>query len=197
MKLIFSFNNPENYDFDINLIEIVVGTEKLKPQVVGAQTYMYVKLDENKGLVAIDSSSNNRHGAFQGGFDENIWTPGKINSGIEGIGGGYINFDSIASFERTDAFSLECWVNFGSSLTQAFMSKQLDSGAFQGFAINVVSGIIRGVIRDDLGKIITVASTLSYNDSAWHHIVLTSDGLSIASGTKLYVDNIVHRNNII
>lgn len=178
-----------NYSFDSAKIEFVGGLSKLLAQTSPPESYLYVKLDENQGLVATDSSGNGRHGAFQGSLTQADWAPGKINSAIEGNASGFINFDGFGDFERTDAFSIELWIKFTSAATQIVFSKQINSGAFHGYALNAVGGILRFVIRDDNSKIITVETNLTYNDDNWHHVVGTYDGSSLHTGAKIYVDN--------
>ena len=184
------FENSENYDFDDEKIEIIslLSLARLIPQVSGAEATMYAKLDENKGLVAIDSSGNGIHGAFQGGLDETNWTTGKINSAIVGISttSGFINFDQLIEYERTDAFSLECWFNTTSTAAMSFISKQKFTGVLEGFAISCTGGKPRAVIRDTSSNVISIEAENAYNDGDWHHVVLTYDGSSNASGTKLY-----------
>lgn len=194
-KVIDPFDNEDNYNFGSE-IEVDVGESKLVAQVVGAEAALYAKLDENNGLVALDSSGNNRHGAFQGGYDENQWTPGKINSAIQGINitSGFINFDQLISFERTEAFSLECWIKFTTTSTQSLISKQKDSGAFEGFGMNMAAGKLRLVIRDANNNVNTVETVNTYNDDIWHHVVVTYDGNNIIGGLNVYVDNVLDRS---
>jgi hypothetical protein len=195
----YPLDEERNYIFPEEEIEIIGGGSRLVPQVVGTGSRMYSKLDENKGLVAIDSSGNGLHGAFQGGYTENQWVPGKINSAIEGLSvtNGFINYDQLIEYERTQSFSLELWVKFTSTTTQSFVSKQKDSGSFEGFAINVLSGKIRFTIRDDLGNVLSIETNSVYNDGNWHHIVCTYDGSSIISGMTTYIDNVIDQVSII
>lgn len=191
-NLIQNFDDEDNFEFDIGKIQLIGGIAKLIPIVSAPDVVMYVKLDENKGLVAIDCCGNDNHGAFQGGYTEAQWATGKINYGIQGISttSGFINFDQLISFERTDPFSLECWFKTTSSSTMSLMSKQSDSGVFQGFAINFASNTARLVIRDSLSNIIAKQHNVTLNDAVWHHVVLTYDGNSGPAGAKLYVDNV-------
>lgn len=189
-KIIDPFDTPENYVFSSE-IEITGGVSRLVPQVIGAEAALYFKLDENDGLVAIDSSGNNRHGAFQGGFDENQWTTGKINSAIQGISttNGFINIDQLLEYEYNESFSIGFWALFTSTATQSFVSKQKDTGVFEGFAINALSGKLRFVVRDIAFNVLAIETASIYNDGAWHYIVGTYDGSGLISGVNLYVDN--------
>lgn len=196
-NIIAPFDVEENYIYGNSQIQLINGNCKLLAQVVGAEALCYLKLDENKGLVASDSSGNNNHGSFQGGLSETNWTTGKINYGIQGVSltNGFINLDQLIEFERTDEFSLECWFKTTSSSTMSLISKQMDSGNFEGFAINYLAGKCRLVVRDASGNIISKENGTIINDGAWHHIVFTYDGSSSISGCCIYVDNV--ENDII
>jgi hypothetical protein len=197
MQLLLPFENEDNYNFDNDKIEIISQDAKLKAIVSGADAELYCKLDDNKGLVAIDSSGNDRHGAFQGGLDETTWTTGKINSAIEGQSGGIINFNSILSFERTDTFSLESWVKFTSAVNQAVIARQINSGTFEGYALVLAVGKARFTLRDKNNISISVESSMTINDNIFHHIVVTYDGLSSHTGMKVFVDNVDVTTNVV
>lgn len=187
----FNLENDQNFVYDSNKIEFISGVSKLKPIVSGAEAYLYVKLDENQGLVARDSSGNQRDGAFQGGLDETNWTTsGKINNAILFPSGGFINFDGIGSFTNTQAFSIEFWASFTSTVSLGAVSKQIDSGNFEGYAVNFLAAIPRFVIRDNVGNVNFVTGNAALNDGNFHHIVATYNGSNDASGMKLYVDNV-------
>lgn len=194
----FNFDNINNYVLDQNKIELNNSLIKLKATVIGAEAKLYAKLDDNKGLVAIDSSGNNNHGAFQGGYSENQWVAGKINSAINGLSttSGFINFDKLVEYERTDAFSLECWMKTTSTATMTLIAKQINSNPFTGFAINMIAGKVRQVIRDSSSNVISKEHNVAINDNNWHHIVFTYDGSSIEAGCKLYIDN-TQNNSVI
>jgi hypothetical protein len=187
------FDNDDNYIYDASKIEFTGSVAKLKPTISGAGALAYWKLDHNKGLVALDSTINGNHGAFQGGYTENQWTTGKINSAIKGLSStnGFINFDQLISFERTDPFSIEFWIKFTSTTSQIIISKQVSIGVFEGFLVNAVNGNIRFVIRDVNGNILAIETVNTYNDNVFHHIVATYDGSSIIGGLNLYVDNVL------
>lgn len=191
-RAIFNFDNENNYNFDSTKIEFVGGVAKLKAIVVGTGAELYAKLDENQGLVAADSSGNARHGAFQGGYDENQWdASGKIGSCLQGLSlsSGFVNFNQLLSFDRANPFSLECWLKTTSSNSMTLLSKQSNVGNFPGIAITMSSAKPRLVIRDTTSGVLVLEHNSAINDGLWHHIVITYDGTSQISGCKLYVDN--------
>lgn len=194
-KIIFNFDNADNFDRDQNKIEVVGSLSKLIAQTVPGEAAIYAKLDENAGLVARDSSGNNRDGAFQGGYTENQWVPGKIGFAIVGISltNGFVNFDQLLEYEWNEAFSLECWFKTSSAATMAFITKQKSSGNFEGFGLNFSAGKVRFVIRDLNGNINTIESVNTYNDNIFHHVVVTYNGSNNISGLNIYVDNVIDK----
>jgi hypothetical protein len=199
MQFATFYNEPDNQIYDDAKVQIIGGDVKLLAIVSGAEAELYAKLDDNQGLVAIDSSGNDNHGAFQGGYTENQWVPGKINSAIKGISSsnGFINFNQLINFERTDPFSLECWIKFTSLGFQSAISKQTDGGAFEGFGLGLNNGKVRFTIRDISLNICSVESSNSYNDGFWHHVVVTWDGNNVVGGMNIYVDNVNDTNDIV
>lgn len=185
-------NDIKNYIFDSDKIKINNDTVELLP-IPGPPTGLsYLKLNENKGLVAIDSSGNSNHGAFSGGLDENDWsTSGKFLNGIEGKGSGYINFGDLIILERTDAFSFAFWIKFTNAATQMVISRQNSGGIVDGYAMSIVTGDIQFAIRDTSNNKISIQTINTYNDNLHHLVVCTYDGSSTNAGMKIYVDNII------
>jgi hypothetical protein len=190
-------NNENNYTFDPDKIEFVSGVEKLKAITGTPEAYAYWKMDDNIGdEVFRDSTGNSRDLRFAGYTSVNK-VPAKINNGLQGISvsTGFCRYGvggSEFGFERTDSFSIECWVKFTGTVTRLFVSKQKNSGNFTGYSINTVSpGILRFVLRDDIGNVIAVETNTSYNDDDFHHFVCTYNGNNSYTGMTIYVDNVI------
>lgn len=193
MIIQYPFTDEDNYIFDAAKIEFVGGVAKLISQISGSDALAYWKLDETKGLVALDTTTNANHGAFQGGLDEVNRVSGKIGNAIQGVTSaqGFINISQQIILERTDAFSIEFWAPFtvGVVTSRIFISKQIGVSPFTGFSISYTSGKIAWTIRDDLSQVLSVITNNTYNDGLFHHIVCTYDGSSDISGLKIYVDD--------
>jgi hypothetical protein len=194
-SITINYTNSNEHIYDNTKIEIVSNKSRLLVETGSPEGYIYVKLNETGGLVANDSSGNDRGGALQSFWDETDWsTGGKFGNGIEGNGTGFINFDQLLNWDRAQAFSFECWFRFTSGTTQLIISKQSNSGNLQGIALNAIAGVLRSVLRDDAGNACVVETNSTYNNDVSHHLVMTWDGSSVVSGLNLYVDNVLDRN---
>ncbi len=100
------------------------------------------------------------------------------------------------NFQRTDAFSISTWVKRGAfTATQILFSKMNSSGNYRGymFYIAETSDTPQFLLRRDTSftfqRLLVIGST-TILDNNWHHLVVTYDGSSTASGVKIYVDGI-------
>lgn len=111
----------------------------------------------------------------------------------------YINCGDVANFqfERTDAFSLECWFKPPTSVTgtDVIVAKADGASPFQGYRvfldtserINIEltsTGTNRIVVQGPSGQFGSSPTNVN-----WHHLVVTYDGSSVASGVTLYVNS--------
>lgn len=184
------YENPLEFEFDETKIQVLSGA-RLIPDIPAPEAYIYTKLDETQGLVSRDTSGNERDGALKGTWDSSDWsTSGKFGNGIEGDSGGRIELSPYGSFERTQAFSLECWFSITSGITQLLISKQKNTTPFSGYAVNIQSGVIFFLIRESVAVRAQIKTANTYNDGVLHHLVVTYDGSSADTGMKIYVDNI-------
>ncbi len=194
MKSSYFFEEETNYIFDSDKIQIIGGVAKLKATSAPGEAYAYWTMDDNVGDLAFrDVSGNSRDGVFQGTYTSANKVPAKINNGLQGLPptSGIVNMgNTYYNFERTDSFSLECWIKFTADTVQTIISKQDDTTPFNGYGINVQNGLIRFVIRD-LINVIAVQTAGTYNDDIFHHVVVTYNGNSQDTGMKIYVDNVL------
>jgi hypothetical protein len=108
----------------------------------------------------------------------------------------YINFGSIAGFERTDTFSLRLW--YKTSATGGAMciiGKRDGDAAAKGYAVRIRPNQSKFIVMvcdtDGTNELqVDFGYTGSeFHDGNWHHLIVTYDGSSNATGIKLYVDN--------
>jgi hypothetical protein len=107
--------------------------------------------------------------------------------------GEYLDAGNVLGFERTAAFSVSCWfksnTNAGSFVV--LVAKMGDGTAFQGWQLAISNGALYFALINDngAGDLIAIdTNTITYRDGAWHHVVVTYDGTSLASGVTFYVD---------
>jgi hypothetical protein len=141
----------------------------------------YWLLDEAAGGTASDVKDGNV-GSYQGGFTLQQPGPGTGN-GIFGVlfngTTGYVNCGTAANLNLSRGFSLEALVKTAAT-TGAIASH--GSGSWY---IRVGGGHL-DFLKSQTGSIVT--GTITINDNAWHHVVVTVD----ASGNVvLYVDGVV------
>jgi hypothetical protein len=194
-------NNEDNYSFDPDKIEFVAGAEKLKATTGTPEAYAYWKMDDYVNNEVMRDSANPESTARD--LRMASYTPAnrvsaKINNGLQGISvsSGLLRLNpgntTDFSFERTDPFSMECWIQFTGTVTRLFVSKQNNAGNFEGYSMNTVSpGVIRFVLRDDIGNVLAIETASNYNDGSFHHVVCTYDGTGTEAGMTIYVDNVL------
>lgn len=193
IETIFDYTDPDEHVFDDSKI-IITSNASLVATSPPPEAYLYAKLDETQGLVARDTSSNERDGALKGTWNSNDWsTSGKFGNGIEGDGGGRIEFSPYGSFERTQAFSIEFWFRITSGAVQLLVSRQKNTAPFSGYAVNIQSGVLFFLLRDSTTARIQIKTANTYNDGALHHFVATYDGSSSDTGMKIYIDNAIDK----
>ncbi len=96
------------------------------------------------------------------------------------------------AFERNQMFSLSLWVNLQKdSLAGPLIGRSY--GVFNGNRGYLVVLNEDGTLSASLNHVapdnsIEIRTTTALERSAWHHLVLTYDGSSRASGIKLYID---------
>jgi hypothetical protein len=149
------------------------------------------KLDETTGVVAADSSGNGYNGDLIN-MAGNEWTPGMINNCLEFDGvNQYTRHGDVLDFERTDPFTMACWINYTGSPVDIVMGKMANGGSYRGYALMAISGnIYWALINTNNTNHLSVYITDVTNDGAWHHLVATYDGSSTPAGVKVYLDSI-------
>ena len=121
---------------------------------------------------------------------------GKIGQALEFDGDGDFlecGNDESLNFERTDAFSIQAWINMAVDANQIIIRKMVPGETYRGWLLRSRSeGSIETVLRSDWASknLIQAATEEPVPVSEWHHVVMTYDGSSKASGVKIYVDGV-------
>lgn len=150
-------------------------------------------LNENAGTNAPDTSPA---GAFDGtlnNMEDADWVSAKLNNGLvfDGVDE-FVDLNGAGDFERTDVFSLELWFKTTTSAEESILTKQNSAGNLRGWTVFTESGRIKASLvnatTSDEIRIQTDSNSL--NDGVFHHIVVTYDGSSDASGLIIYIDGL-------
>lgn len=102
----------------------------------------------------------------------------------------FVVVGGVGNFERTTAFSISCWFKTSSAAAEFIISRQANSGLFAGWNIFIEAGKIKTALINNNGTSnrIFIQTNSTFNDSNWHHLVMTYDGSSNTSGLFLYLD---------
>ncbi|KUK77512.1 MAG: hypothetical protein XD93_0281 [candidate division WS6 bacterium 34_10] len=159
--------------------------------IVSTSPEAYWDLDEPSGSGAyLLDKTNGNHDATPIGTTSTI---GKIRYGrsFNGTTSDYISVphSSGFSFDRTTHYTLEAWIKTSSTATQRIMAKLNQVAPYTGYDIAIVNNKIRThLIGTWSTSAIQVDGSTTVTDGKWHHVVVTYDGSSSASGIKIYVD---------
>lgn len=162
-------------------------TNNTLPGVVGNYHF-----DDAIGTIANDSSPS----SLDLTMTNQTWIPGKLGVTAMRFDGTTFGVDSgMASFERNQSFSIEYWFrssNLNSS--SMFVMGKYDTGnGHRGSEVEITSNSLGlGLVNNySTGNYLDVAKTgLALNDGTWKHVVITSDGSSLASGIKIYLNGV-------
>lgn len=152
----------------------------------------FYRFEEGSGLVALDSSVNLNNldivGAVYNGSFEGSNTTGDFSLKFDGIddyatGGNIFNLGG-----NTANATILGWFNTTSIARQSIVSKKSTSSAQRGFILGTENGNIFVELRGQTSDRIDVATVPTYNDGQWHHVAITYNGTSLASGIQIFVD---------
>jgi len=99
------------------------------------------------------------------------------------------NFD----FERTDDFSMQCWVRIATAGVYVIMGKLVNATSIGYQLITSTAGVIQVNIRaQTTPSVLEIKKTCNeiLGDGVWHLVTMTYDGSSTAAGLKIYLDAI-------
>jgi hypothetical protein len=151
--------------------------------------YAWYHLNETSGTSVSDSSGNGRNGIT---VNDPTWVAGKLNNALQfnKTANQYVNGGDIANFERTQKFSVETWfktiINTPASI---LVSRTLCPTNCRGWQIYIDSGkIYFDLINTWSSNVIRVSVPATYANGAWHHLIVTYNGSSKASGINISFD---------
>ena len=114
----------------------------------------------------------------------------------------YVNIGNVAplNFERTNTFSIEAWVKYTGTFEEKIFSKMQDTPPYAGYEFYAVAGgNVRVYLISNFGpNYIQVGTTSTpLADGQWHHVAMSYDGTSNASGVLIYVDGVLQPTTIL
>lgn len=162
----------------------------------GCQSYW--KLDETSGTFVADSIGGNNGVATSITWNAN----GKNGYCAEyNAATDRIECGNTFNYERTQAWSISCWVKRVTVGTSAYFifSKSLASGAYTGYGAYFLSssdggnpnGILFSLVNNSNINSIQLRTATNYTDTTnWYHLVFTYNGTSKASGCTVYTNGV-------
>lgn len=100
-----------------------------------------------------------------------------------------INLGDMADLERTAPFSVSCWIKTSSSGVHTILSR-METAVSKGWLFFIQSGELKMSLRNTTNtNEIRVNTTSTFHNNNWHHVVITYDGSSAASGVTIYADD--------
>jgi hypothetical protein len=193
----FSDTASEIKSYTRTILELL-GMETEGSVPVPINPYAWWHLNASSGTVVSDSSGHGKDLTTLNMIDSD-WIPAKLNNGLimnqgtdkdEEIYG----TSSICNFERTDPWTMECW--FKPSETPVgnteFFNK-MNETTWTGFWIAYYSSHKITVAlkhSNSPSNRIEIEYPFTFTAGNWYHLVCSYNGSSLASGVKVYINNI-------
>jgi len=126
----------------------------------------------------------------QGGAAQ--FVAGKVGEAAAFDGKRFIQGTDLTGFELhgyyEDAYSMAAWI-YPTAPTGAIVTKGFDVVEPQGHALNLKDGKLEyNNVNKWVDEAIRIQTKQSLPLNEWHHVAVTSDGVRLAEGVKLYVD---------
>ena len=101
----------------------------------------------------------------------------------------YVDCGAMASFEKSNPFSIECWAKWTSLSSLTFVGKMESASNTRGWLFFAFDGKIWALIRTTVSNMINMGTIDdTFNDGEWRHCVMTYDGSEDWTGVTFYVD---------
>ena len=163
---------------------------KVKPRLKAAQASWEQTAKDN--LTEPPSADLVAHFPLDGagGDAENAtFAPGLLGEAAQLEGDSAIEVGTDLNFDRRDAFSYGAWVKPTSGSPSCVVSKNDDADSLRGFDLMLRKGkAVVHLVHEWSTNAIQVTTEASVPRKEWHHLLVTYDGSSKASGVKIYLD---------
>ena len=170
------------------------------PTVLADNPIGFWLLNETSGTTGDDLTANNNDLTFYNSPTLNVATGlGGIPVGITFDGtNDRLNTSTVATFNRAAStnWSIEMWVKTNSATGAVFMTWRDSTGSNAGvtaaLSINLNAlGNIGLYTVDSAGNGLAISHTNSYNDNAWHQVVISATS---GGALRLYIDGVDRAN---
>ncbi|MCH7226499.1 DUF1553 domain-containing protein [Verrucomicrobiaceae bacterium E54] len=149
----------------------------------------HISFDEPKGSQFPDLVRADKPASSGGG---NVPIEGVRGKGLRLSGDDAVKLKDVGNFTRHQPFSIGLWVQTPGPLERAVIfrrSKAWTDAASRGYELLLEDGkLSAALVHFDPGNSIRVRSRDPLPVGEWHHVTLTYDGSSRASGLKLHLD---------
>lgn len=146
----------------------------------------YWNLDLNEGNRVPASDDNLEPGTIHGKAD---WIEGKTGRALRFGGNNFVDLGDVGNFDRTDSFSFGAWIWYAKNSNGAPIAKMFPGNQHRGYDIHMTGGKVEfHLIHNWPNNAIKVSTKTAFAAEEWHHVCVTYDGSSDASGVKIYVD---------
>lgn len=170
-----------------------------KTEVLALGPVGYWRLGESSGTNAVDEVGTN-DGTYTntptlgvtGALAEDLDTAVTFASASSE----YTTHGDVLDFDRTDPFTLACWMKTSSDTIFGTLMSKYDGTAKRGYLLLTTdAGDLRFLLRSTTTNQIQLdllSTTKDVVDGAWHHIVATHSGSGTAAGVTMYVDGVAY-----
>jgi len=187
---VWDFSDPSGYQYSTTYIEVVNGTARLAENLTALNARFH--LDEGGGSVASDDANGTEGTMYN--FADSDWVSGKLGHALRfnrSLAQRVALNQTVGNFERNDSFSIECWFATNNSVnSMALVSREQSASPYRGWLLWTLAGRIRFYLANlwPNNTIDLYTTSAGLADGQWHHVVLTYDGSSNASGVNIWVD---------
>ena len=114
---------------------------------------------------------------------------GKLRSGFKIEKSGFLESKEVGSLEHNQSFSWSVWVKTPKNLSGAILSKMDESKKHRGYDIWLEGGRVgMHIVNEFPENAIKAVSKKPIPANQWHHLAITYNGKSKASGLKVYLN---------
>ena len=164
-------------------------------------SYAHWHLNETSGTLVSDSSGNGHNGICVN-MEDSDWQAGKLNNCLAfnldvSEADEYVDMGNIANWERTQAFSVECWMNSTQSGENNAMIARYNADLVGWLVCDYLGHIALNLVAPSPYGSIFKYTNASFNNGNWHHVVVTYDGTSLAAGVNIYVDGSLQASTVL